>query len=190
MGETIRDPVTQVGMRVSSEGLGQVEAKQHEDAFEENIEHGRAFILDLPAVVLGSNWVWCAIKNNNDLDLVIAETHVWTATNKDNDIVGAYTRGTFTYSANGTVAVASQLNAGKALPGTGDLTLYYNDAVGDLATIGAGQIAGKILARTTPQELKVCGRWVIPKDQVFYLKSELANDNTYTGYICMYFHNG
>lgn len=188
--EGLRDPLTGAGMRVSPEGLGQVEAKIHEDAFEENIVHGRAFILDLPAVVLGSNWVWAVIKNNNDLDLVISEVHLWVASNKANDIVGAYTRGTFTYSANGTVAVAAQLNAGKALPGTGDLTLYYNDAVGDLATIGAGQSAGKILARTTPQELTVCGRWVIPKDQVFYLKSELANDNTYTGYICMHFHNG
>ena len=186
----IRDPVSQVGMHVDEEGKGLVEAKTHEDAFEENLEHNRAFVLDLPAVVLGSNWVWAVIKNNNDLDLVIAKAVLWVKDNKDADIVAAYTRGAFAYSANGTVAVAAQLNGGAALPGTGDLTLYYNDAVGDLATITAGQSAGKILARDYPQELCQCGRWIIPKDQVFYLKSELANDNTYTGYIMMYFHNG
>lgn len=188
MGDTIRDPSTQKGMGVNSDGRGLVQARIHDDALDENIEHGRAFILDLPAVVLGSNWVWAVIKNNNDLDLVIAKAVLWTASNKDNDIIGAYTRGAFAYSANGTVATAAQLNAGKALPGTNDLTLYYNDAVGDLATITAGQTAGKILARTTPQTLEVRGRWIIPKDQVFYLKSELANDNTYTGYIEMYYH--
>lgn len=190
MVETLRDPVTGIGMRVDSQGKGQVEAKIHEDAFDENLDHGRAFVLDLPAVVLGGAWVWTAIKNNNDLDLVIAEAVIWTTENKLGDFIAAYTRGAFAYSANGTVAVAAQLNGGRALPGTGDLTLYYNDAVGDLATITAGQSAGKIWARTTPQALKVCGSWVIPKDQVFYLKSELANDNTYAGYICMYFHNG
>ena len=190
MGETIRDPVTGDGMRVDSQGKGQVEAKVHEDAFDENIDHGRAFILDLPKVALGDAWVWAVVKNNNDLDLVIAEVVLWAAEDKSDYNIEAYTRGAFTYSANGTVATAAQLNGGKALPGTGDLTLYYNDGVGDLATITAGQVAGKILARTTPQELKVCGSWVIPKDQVFYLKAASAAGGSMTGYIAMYFHNG
>jgi len=114
----IRDPVTGTGMRVDSEGKGQVEAKIQDESFSENVESGRAFILDLPAVILGSNWVWCVIKNNSDLDLVITKAVIWVATNKSNDIVAAYTRGTFAYAANGTVAIAAQLNGGKALPGT------------------------------------------------------------------------
>lgn len=189
MGSEIRDPVTQVGATVFGPGKTKrlfTSSMVHKTPFVENLENQQAYVMNLPAVVLGSNWVWAVIKNTNDLDLIVERCVLWTATSKSNDFVAAYTRGAFTYSANGTATTPSQCNSGGAL--NASVTAYYNDAVGDLATITAGQECGAILVTSTPQEFKIGSHWVIPKNQIFYLKSELANDNTYKGWIEFYFH--
>ena len=172
---------------VSTTGLLQAEVKTHSDAFYENLNNKSAYIMELPAVILGSSWVWAAIKNTDDKDLVIVRCVLWVATAKSGDFVSAYTRGTFTYATNGTSATPSQCNSGTALSASG--SFYYNDAVGDMTTIGAGQACGTVLLNTAPQEFCVTARWVVPKNQTWYLKSELSNDNTYKGYIEFYYHN-
>lgn len=182
----IRDPVTGVGVGVTSNQMLKTHAMTVSEAHHENESHNRAYIMELPAVVLGAAWVWAAIKNTDDLDLIIARAVLWTVQNKSNDWVSAYTRGAFTYSANGTSATPANCNSGGALSASG--SFYYNDAVGDLATIVAGQSCGSILATTTPKVFEIASYWVVPKNQTWYLKSELANDNTYRGWIELFYH--
>ena len=185
----IRDPVTGIGATVFGPDTTKrlfTSSMVHDSAFVENQENKQTYVMNLPAVILGSNWIWAVIKNTNDLDLIVERCVLWTSTIKSNDFVAAYTRGVFTYSANGTVAVPAQCNSGGALNAEG--SFYYNDAVGDLATITAGQECGAILVTSTPQEFCIKSRWIVPKNQVFYLKSELANDNTYKGWIEFYYH--
>jgi hypothetical protein len=184
----VRDPSTNTGMNVDSEGRGQVESKMVVAAAEANKNHNAAYVMELPAVILGSNWIWAVIKNTDDDDLHIVRCVLWTTTSKSNDWVAAYTRGAFTYASNGTAATPSCCNSGGALSATG--SFYYNDAVGDMTTITAGQSCGSILVTTTPQEFKIESGWVVPKNQTWYLKSELANDNTYRGWIEFFYHNG
>ena len=185
MGE-IRDPNTRRGAEVTPGGRLKTFAVTETEGLHENEDNQQAYIMNLPAVILGSNWIWAVVKNTEDADLVVSNVKLWTVTNKSNDWIGAYTRGTFAYSANGTVATPASCNSGGALSAGG--VFYYNDAVGDLATIGAGQQCGALLAITTPQDFSIKANWVVPKNQVFYLKSELANDNTYQGYIEFYYH--
>lgn len=187
MTEIIRDPVSGTGARVTEAGKLKTYSTVETEALHYNETDKAAYIMELPAVVLGSNWVWAVIKNTDDNDLIVARVVLWTVTNKSNDWISAYTRGAFTYSANGTAATPSCANSGGALSASG--TFYYNDAVGDLATITAGQSCGSILATTTPSVFEITSKWVIPKNQVWYLKSELANDNTYRGWVEFYFHN-
>jgi len=182
----IRDPSTHNGMIVDSEGRAQVEAKTVCSSQESNQHHKSAYIMQLPAVVLGSSWVWAAIKNTEDEDMTITRVVLWTASNKSNDWIGAYTRGAFTYASNGTSATPACCNSGGALSASG--SFYYNDSVGDMSTITAGQSCGSILATTTPTEFKINAHWVVPKNQTWYLKSELANDNTYMGWVEFYYH--
>ena len=182
----IRDPKTGLGMDVSSEARGLVESKGFAASELSNIDHKDAYVMELPAVVLTSNWVWAAIKNTADVELIIVRCVLWTVTAKSNDWVAAYTRGAFTYSANGTSSTPANCNSGGALSAEG--SFYYNDGGGDLATITAGQSCGSILLNTTPQEFVIESKWIIPKNQVFYLKSELANDNTYRGWIEFHYH--
>lgn len=187
MSGEIRDPVTQVGAGVTSTGRLKTYSVIESEAHHENEKNKQAYIMNLPAVILGAAWVWAAIKNTADEDLVVIRAVLWTATNKSNDFVSAYTRGSFTYSANGTEATPANANSGGALSAEG--TFYYNDAGGDLATITAGQECGSILATETPQEFSIKPLWIVPRNQVFYLKSELANDNTYKGWIEFIYHN-
>ena len=187
--DIIRDPVTGVGATVyGPSGTKRLftSSMVHEAPLIENLENRQSYVMNLPAVVLGSNWVWAAIVNTADEDLIIDRVVLWTATNKSNDFVAAYTRGAFSYTANGTSATPSCCNSAGALSASG--TFYYNDAVGDMATITAGQECGAILATSTPQEFRVGARWIVPKNQTWYLKSELANDNTYKGWVEFYYH--
>ena len=186
MGYEIRDPVTGIGMKVDEEQRAHVESKAFVASELSNIDHKDAYVMELPAVVLGSNWVWAAIKNTADTEIIVVRCVLWTVTNKSNDWVSGYTRGAFTYSANGTSADPANCNSGGALSAEG--SFYYNDAGGDLATIVAGQSCGSILLTTTPKEFEIESKWIIPKNQTFYLKSELANDNTYRGWIEFHYH--
>lgn len=183
----IRDPRTQVGADVTDSGRLKTYSVSEGEALHENEDNKQAYIMELPAVILGAAWVWAAIKNTDDSDLIVARVVLWTVSNKSNDWISAYTRGAFTYASNGTSATPACCNSGGALSASG--SFYYNDAVGDMTTITAGQSCGSILATTTPTEFKIEPRWVVPKNQTWYLKSELANDNTYQGWIEFYYHN-
>lgn len=182
----IRDPETQRGMKVSSEFRALMESKAFAASELSNIDHKDAYVKELPAVVLGSNWVWAVIKNTADVELIVVRCVLWTTVAKPDDWVAAYTRGAFTYSANGTSVTPANCNSGGALSAEGDF--YCNDAVGDLATITAGQSCGSILLNTTPQVFEIESKWIVPKNQTWYLKSELANDNTYRGWIEFHYH--
>jgi len=183
----VRDPSAGYGVKVNSQGMGYVEARTLPFAHETNISQKNSYVMELPAVILGSNWIWAAIKNTDDSDMVIERCVLWTSTSKSNDWVSAYTRGAFTYAANGTAATPSCCNSGGALSASG--SFYYNDAVGDMTTITAGQSCGSILVINTPLEFRLSSGWVVPKNQTWYLKSELANDNTYRGWIEFYYHS-
>ena len=185
----IRDPTTGVAAKVYGAGNTKrlfTSSMVHNSAMVENLEHKSAYVMELPAVVLGSNWVWAAIKNTADEDLIVTRCVLWTVTSKSNDWVAAYTRGAFTYGSNGTAATPACCNSAGALSASG--SFYYNDAVGDMTTITAGQACGKLLITSTPQEFKIDSYWVVPKNQTWYLKSELANDNTYQGWIEFFYH--
>ncbi len=183
----IRDPNTQRGMEVDSEGRGQTESKTFTASQETNHNHKTAYVMELPAATLTAAWVWAALKNTDDLEMHITSVVLWTTVNKSNDWVSAYTRGAFTYAANGTSVSPANCNSGGALGASG--SFYYNDGVGDLTTITAGQSCGSILVTTTPTRFRVDSEWVVPKNQTWYLKSELANDNTYRGWIEFFIHN-
>ena len=188
MGE-IRDPVTQTGATVYGAGTTKrlyTSSEVHSTAFVENIENKHAYVMNLPAVVLTSNWIWAVIKNTADEDMVIERCVLWTKDSKAGDFVGAYTRGAFTYAANGTPATPASCNSGGALSASG--SFYYNDAVGSITTVTAGQQCQSILLTSTPQEFSSSGAWVVPKNQVWYLQSELENDNTYKGWIEFHYH--
>ena len=185
MGE-IRDPESQRGIRVTTEFRATVESKTFAASELSNIDHKDAYVMELPAVTLTAAWVWAAIKNTADTEVIITRCVLWTVVNKSNDWVAAYTRGAFTYSANGTVATPANCNSGGALSAEG--SFYYNDGVGDLATITAGQSCGSILVTAAPQEFVIESKWIVPKNQTWYLKSELANDNTYQGWIEFHYH--
>ncbi len=182
----IRDPSTQAGMKVTDEFRATVESKAFVASELSNIDHRDAYVMELPAVILGGAWVWAAIKNTADTELIVVRCVLWATTGKANDWVSAYTRGAFTYSANGTAATPANCNSGGALSAEG--SFYYNDSVGDLATITAGQSCGSMLLTTTPQVFEVESKWIIPKNQTWYLKSELANDNTYRGWVEFHYH--
>lgn len=184
----IRDPGTHNGANVTSTGKLETYGVAESEEMHENEANKHAYVMNLPAVILGAAWIWAVIKNSEDNDLVVSRVMLWTSVNKSNDFMCAFTRGTFTYASNGTQAVPASCNSGGALSApAGDF--YYNDAVGDMTTIGAGQECGSILATTTPTVFDISAKWVVPKNQVFYLKSELANDNTYKGWIEFYYHN-
>ena len=38
------------------------------------------------------------------------------------------------------------------------------------------------------QEFLIESKWIVPKNQTWYLKSELANDNTYRGWVEFHYH--
>ncbi len=183
----IRDANTQRSMDVDNEGRAQVEAKTFTASQETNHSHKTSYVMALPAVTLTAAWIWAAIKNTDDNELHITSVVLWVPTNKSNDWVSAYTRGSFTYSANGTSATPANCNSGGALGASG--SFYYNDGGGDMATIVVGQACGAILITTTPQRFYIDSQWIVPKNQTWYLKSELANDNAYQGWIEFYYHN-
>jgi len=189
MAGEVRDPVTQTAATVYGAGTTKriyTSSEVHATPLVENIENKSAYVMNLPAVVLTSNWIWAVIKNTDDYDLIVERCMLWTATSKSNDFVGAYTRGAFTYAANGTAATPACCNSGGALSATG--SFYYNDAVGSITTVTAGQQCGSLLVTSTPQVFGIDSNWIVPKNQVFYLQSELANDNTYRGWIEFYYH--
>ncbi|KKN26615.1 hypothetical protein LCGC14_0873080, partial [marine sediment metagenome] len=130
MEGVIRDPQTGRGASVTENFMLKVYAVEETEAYHENEAHQTAYVMELPAVVLGGAWVWAVVKNTDDRDLIVARCVLWTVTNKSNDFVSAYTRGAFTYASNGTVATPANCNSGGALSASG--SFYYNDAVGDI----------------------------------------------------------
>lgn len=154
--------------------------------FHANNMHGTAYVMDIDGVqTAGANQWLAVIKNTDDLDLIITSVVGWVPSFDNTQIYEVYLGGTFTYTANGTAVVPTNMNAGSGNSATGDF--YVNDGVGDMATIVAGSIAGRYVFSTTPLKWSNRSGWIVTKNQCFMLRSDLGEK--LTGYISFYYHN-
>jgi len=186
--EIIRDPVTGIGMRVNAEGLAQVESVERNEQMHAALVHQRAFTMDIDGVAVSSSYYIVAIKNTDDAKLVIDKVILWVVTFKAESIVEASVGGTFIYAAGGTAVVPSNVDAESGKAGTG--SFYVNDgAATDISTIVAGDITGRFLFDTKPLVWEKLSGWVLPKNSCFFLKHDVANDNTFHGYISMHYED-
>lgn len=147
-------------------------------------EKKEAYTMDIDNVAVSGAHYFVAIKNTDDLDMVVTSVTLWVNEFKDTAIVEASVGGTFTYSANGTAVIPSNCDAasGKAASGS----FYVNDGVGELATITAGDITGRHIFTTTPIKWMKNSGWVIPKNLCFFLRVE--GGITFRGYVSFYYH--
>jgi len=188
MGETIRDPSTGKAMEVNNEGQAQVEALSRNEQMHAALDHQRAFTMDIDGVLVSSSYYIAAIKNTDDKKLVIDKVVLWVATFKEASIVEASVGGTFVYAAGGTAVVPSNVDAESGKTATG--SFYVNDgAATDISTIVAGDITGRFLFTTTPLIWEKLSGWILPKNGCFFLKHDVANDNTFNGYISMHYED-
>lgn len=184
--EVIRDPVTSEAMRVNTEGLAQVEGLSRNEQMHAALRHQLAFTMDIDGVLVSSSYYIAAIKNTDDKKLVIDKVILWVAAFKDTSIVEASVGGTFVYAAGGTAVAPSNCDAESGKTATG--SFYVNDgAATDISTIVAGDITGRFLFTTLPTIWEKLSGWVIPKNGCFFLKHDVANDNTFNGYISMHY---
>jgi len=151
-----------------------------------NEVHGEAYIMDLDAITLNSAGEYFAvIKNTDDIPLHISAITLFMAEFSDTAIVEAYIGGTFVYSANGTVVVPTNMNAGSGKTATG--LFYKNDGVGDLATIVQGSIAGRYMFDRIATRWQKESHWILPKNQCLMFICEKSI--RLAGYISFYYHN-
>jgi len=149
---------------------------------------GEAYTMDIDAVGVNGSEHLCVIKNNHSTkSLIITSILLWVATYKDTTFLEARLNETFTYDANGTAIVPTNLKSGKVGGAQGDF--YVIAAAGtDITTFGGtAVVAGRCIFTTTPYKWVKASNWIVPPAQVFSLYND-SNDNTYSGYISFYYH--
>ena len=160
--------------------------KSGRQSYHTNHAHGDCYTMDIDGIQPDSTDYWLAIiKNSDDKDLIITSITGWVSSFENTQIYEACIGGTFTYASNGTAVVPCNLNAGSGKTASGDF--YVNDGGGNITTVVAGSIAGRHIFTTTPGRWVKNSGWVIPKNQCFMLRSNIAEK--LTGYISFYYHD-
>lgn len=146
-----------------------------------------AYVMDIDSVTTdGANYWLAVIKNTDDDDLIVTSVTLWYAGGFNGDcIIEAYLGSTFTYASNGTLLVPANLRSG--VTGGADGLFYVNDGTGNITTITAGSIAGRMLFDQKPTRWVKASGWVVPKNQTFMLWSD-KDGETWRGFISFYYH--
>jgi len=173
-------------LEIDDENMAHILSVSESEQHHTNSAHGEAYTFDIDAVTIsGAGEYFVVIKNTDDKSLHISSVTLFMPEFSDTAIVEAYIGGTFAYSANGTVVVPSNCNAGSGKTATG--VFYKNDGGGDLATIVQGSIAGRFMFDRQSIKWEKKSHWILPKNQCFMLICEKGQ--RIAGYISFYYHN-
>ena len=146
-----------------------------------------SFTMDIDGIQTdGVNYWLLVIKNNHSTkDLVVEHIEGWVPSFSNTQIYEAVIGQTFTYASNGTAVVPVNEKAGITGGAQGDF--YINDGSGNITTIGGtGLIVGRFIFGTTPIDWPL--GTVIPPDQTFMIRSDLAEK--LTGTLHFYYRGG
>lgn len=188
MGGEIRDGTgTGNRVKVDDENMLHVLGVEAELQSHVNIQEGDAYTMDIDGIQTDGVDYWLAIiKNTSDLTMHITSVTLWVPSFSNTQILEVCMGGTFVYAANGTPVVPANCNAGSGKTAVGDF--YVNDGSGNITTIGGTQaIVGRYIFGTTPIKAEKRTDWILPKNQVFLLRSDLAEK--FTGFISFFYHN-
>lgn len=173
-------------LKVDDEHMAHTRAIMDSQQHHTNESHGEAYVMDIDAVTLnGAGEYFAVIKNTDDIDMHVSGVTLFMPEFSDTAIVEAYIGGTFAFSANGTVVVPTNMNAGSGKTATGEF--YKNDGGGDLATIVQGSIAGRFMFERYSACWCPDSHWILPKNACLMFLCEKAT--RLAGYISFYYHN-
>jgi len=148
---------------------------------------GDSFTMDIDAKSVNGAEHLCVLKNGHSTnEMVISSVTLWMDAYKKTTFIEARLNETFSYLAEGTKVVPTNVSAGKVGGAQGDF--YVIAAAGtDITTFaGTAVIAGRFIFTTTPIKWTKVSGWHIPPGQVFSLYNN-GQDNIYSGYISFYY---
>jgi len=176
-------------MDVNSKGQGLVSAMSFSEDHKAAME-GDAYTMDIDGITVGADGNWLFVMKNKHSSKKLIVTKILLVPNEsgDDQELEVYVGGTFSYLAEGTEVVPTNLLAGKVSGAMGDF--YVSDGTADImTTVTSGLIAGRFAMITKGQVYK-CRKesnWIIPPDQCFM--ASCAKDGKFRGFVSFYYHD-
>lgn len=151
-----------------------------------NVE-GCGYVLALDGIGTNGAEHIVVMKNTSPEDMLVTTITMFVAEYKSTTRVKVLLNESFTYAANGTVVVPTNVRSGVVGGAQGE---FYTLAAGgtDITTFtGTSTIGGIYVFERYPLKFSTDSGWVIPPGQVFSLFN-VGNDNTFYGHISFYYH--
>jgi len=151
--------------------------------------NGDAYIFDLDGTVVGAdgNWLFVWKNTHNSKNLVVTRIHLVPNDSSDDQELEVYVGGTFSYLAEGTAVVPTNLLAGKV--GGAQGSFYKTDGTVDImTTVTTGLIAGRFpMPLKKEYDCRKNSNWIVPPNECFM--ASCSKDEKFRGFVSFYYHD-
>ena len=155
---------------------------------------GDAYTMDIDGITVGADGNTLAVIENShsSKELIVTGFELTPNESKDDQVMEVYIGGAFTYLANGTAVVPTNIDSAKSGGAAGGVnkSFYVSDgAASTLTTITAGSIAGRfpMITKGKVYECELPSFWHIMPSNSFYITG--AKDCKFSGFISFYYRS-